>query len=172
MVTFSDEVQLVWSRKVTGAAVIFLLNRYLVLALGVAIMLQTSLWDTPLVSLSSFCIVVISSVLPSSFAEVCLCLRSAIQCLMHTFSDSCEATILLYEVVNISLYAVAAGEFRLDTLMRFGLCISISVFSTLRTYAISGFAWSPAIVTLILGLLPAAASTVSQFLQCQRCIAE
>ncbi|OSX57800.1 hypothetical protein POSPLADRAFT_1155697 [Postia placenta MAD-698-R-SB12] len=50
MMTLSDEIRLVWSHKFSGATLVFLLNRYLVLSLGVAIVLQTGVWDTALVS--------------------------------------------------------------------------------------------------------------------------
>lgn len=47
--TFSQEVDLIWHRKLTGATAVFVINRYMVLAFGVAILLQTLPWDTPLV---------------------------------------------------------------------------------------------------------------------------
>lgn len=98
MMTLSDEIRLVWSHKFSGATLVFLLNRYLVLSLGVAIVLQTGVWDTAL---------------------------------------SCEATIILYDIVSILLTVITA------------------VFSALRAYAIGGLVLFPAAVTLFLGLLPA-----------------
>lgn len=50
MMTISQEVRYVWGQRLTGATIIFLLNRYMVLILGVTIILQTVAWDTPLVS--------------------------------------------------------------------------------------------------------------------------
>lgn len=50
LMTLSQEVRLVWGHKLTGATVIFFLNRYLLLAFGVATLLQVFAWDTALVS--------------------------------------------------------------------------------------------------------------------------
>ena len=50
MTTISQEVRFVWGQRLTGATFIFLLNRYMVLILGITIILQTVAWDTPLVS--------------------------------------------------------------------------------------------------------------------------
>ena len=50
MMTISQEVRYVWGQRLTGATMIFLLNRYMVLILGITIILQTVAWDTPLVS--------------------------------------------------------------------------------------------------------------------------
>ncbi|KZT07758.1 uncharacterized protein LAESUDRAFT_724753 [Laetiporus sulphureus 93-53] len=46
--TFSDEINLIWRCRATGATIIFLLNRYLALALGITIIIQTLPWNTPL----------------------------------------------------------------------------------------------------------------------------
>ncbi|PCH42221.1 hypothetical protein WOLCODRAFT_101722, partial [Wolfiporia cocos MD-104 SS10] len=51
MMTLSEEVRLIWGRRPTGATIVFLVNRYLVLIFGVAILLQTVAWDTALVML-------------------------------------------------------------------------------------------------------------------------
>ncbi|TFY61625.1 hypothetical protein EVJ58_g4395 [Rhodofomes roseus] len=104
MMTIAQEVQYVWGQRLSGATLIFLLNRYMVLTLGVAIILQVVPWDTPL------------------------------------NSQSCEATILLYDVVSIALYIV------------------IALFSALRAYAIGGRNWLAALTTLSLGLAIAVAS--------------
>ena len=50
MMTISQEVRYVWGQRLTVATMIFLLNRYMVLILGITIILQTVDWDTPLVS--------------------------------------------------------------------------------------------------------------------------
>lgn len=55
MMTISQEVRYVWSQRLTGATIIFLLNRYMVLIFGVTIILQTVAWDTPLVSRMKYC---------------------------------------------------------------------------------------------------------------------
>jgi len=103
MITIAQEVRYVWSQRLTGATLIFLLNRYVVLILGITIILQTVPWDTPL---------------------------------------SCEATIVLYDVVSILLYIIVA------------------IFSALRAYAICGGKWSFTLATLGLGLAIAIASIV------------
>ncbi|KAH9838311.1 uncharacterized protein C8Q71DRAFT_750405 [Rhodofomes roseus] len=100
-VTIAQEIRYVWGTRLTGATIIFLLNRYMVLILGITIVLQTVAWDTPL---------------------------------------SCEATIMLYDVVSILLYII------------------IAVFSALRAFAIGGRRWSIASVILGLGLAIAIAS--------------
>ncbi|KAH9928744.1 uncharacterized protein B0H18DRAFT_1000427 [Fomitopsis serialis] len=108
MITITQEVRYVWGQRLTGATLIFLLNRYVVLILGSTIVLQTVAWDTPLAPANA--------------------------------SGSCEATIVLYDVVSILLYIIVA------------------IFSALRAYAICGRKWTFTLATLGLGLAIAIAS--------------
>lgn len=97
MITFPDEIRLIWSHRAQKVNYIFLVVRYSVLAYGIIMMLGTRSWGSAL---------------------------------------SCETDYMLLEIGTIALYAIIAG------------------FSALRTYAVSGCKWQPALVTLILGLVP------------------
>ncbi|KAI0956344.1 hypothetical protein AcV7_006772 [Taiwanofungus camphoratus] len=46
--TFSQEYELMWGTKMTGATLIFFVNRYLLLAYCIVTPLQVISWDTPL----------------------------------------------------------------------------------------------------------------------------
>jgi len=48
VVTFSQEVQSFWTNKISGATIIFLLNRYTLVVFGIVLLLQNLVWTTPL----------------------------------------------------------------------------------------------------------------------------
>ena len=45
VLTFVQEVQLIWHRRITGATVLFVLNRYAILAASLASIVQLLPWD-------------------------------------------------------------------------------------------------------------------------------
>lgn len=99
LITAAGEVRLLRERKFSNSGLIFLFNRYTLLAFGIINAVYVYPWDTPI---------------------------------------SCEAMSMLYDILQIILYAVAAA------------------FSALRVYAINDRDWLSAMLTLILGLPPVA----------------
>ncbi|EED79598.1 predicted protein [Postia placenta Mad-698-R] len=99
LITAAGEVRLLRERKFSSSGLIFLFNRYTLLAFGIINAVYVYPWDTPI---------------------------------------SCEAMSMLYDILQIILYAVAAA------------------FSALRVYAINDRDWLSATLTLILGLPPVA----------------
>ncbi|KAH9840564.1 uncharacterized protein C8Q71DRAFT_740046 [Rhodofomes roseus] len=97
VITISKETHLLHTRKYSGAVLLFLLNRYLLLLFGAENLIYVFSWDTRM---------------------------------------GCEAMSVLYDVLQLMLYALTAA------------------FAALRVYAINGQRAMVAIIVLVLGLAP------------------
>ena len=72
----------------------------------------------------------------------------------------CEAFELLSAVFQLMYFIVWAGV-SCGRLHLFWRCSRFAAFSTLRVYAVTHCNWKPALLTLLLGLVPFATNIVS-----------
>ena len=110
LVTLSDEIRFVWRRKLTMSSLVFLLNRYILLAYGIINVIGVIPWTTNLVrSLAFSRPAPFSNTLFHPIAGV-----STPSCsLIERFTLSlhrCASVIMLYTIVTLSLYTIPASE--------------------------------------------------------------
>ncbi|KZT73045.1 hypothetical protein DAEQUDRAFT_504178 [Daedalea quercina L-15889] len=159
MMTIAQEIRYVWGQRLTGATVIFLLNRYMVLLLGVTIILQTVAWDTPLATIMlydivaiilyiiiaifsalrvyaiggrnlTFCLITLGLGLVTAFASVYFAARSSYAYVVVIDNiPVCEYTNY-YSVTSYNTSLIAT---RLCSILSDALVIGVTLCATLKT---------------------------------------
>lgn len=160
--TFSQEYELMWGTKMTGATLIFFVNRYLLLAYCIVTPLQVISWDTPLVSLTFYAqgTSIDSLVCP----EVCVETHCHEQTYNVIHVASCQVSEITYQAFLITLYAAVAGKLSRDFCCHEADVPTYKAFTALRTFAISGHSRYLALITLALALMPFCTTIVGPYM--------
>ena len=156
LITVGAEVELFWKRKITGASILFLTNRYLVLFYNLSLL--RDLWPFTL-SVSFFSRLPRTLLIRALAAEVHYFLNVG-RSLLILSSSSCGQWANGTRVVEILCYVPWGGTSPDLALMVLRLT-QPPAFSALRVFALTNRNWFLALIVFLLSMAPVGVNFVS-----------
>ena len=157
ILTLGQELQLFWKRKLTGATVLFLINRYLFLFYIIISMCSyfrmSDRASTPRFSTAHLALISLCFYNRRTYAFYPLEKRR----LTFVAFIRCSGSFYLENVLTLAVYLPQSGKHMLQVFVldeNKDLQHSPPAFSALRVFALSQGNWFLLVLTLVLGLFP------------------